>query len=129
MFYGFLTDMQLFGDFMVCHTILFGHQEYHPASLWQRIDDMVRHLHGGIVARQLGWFRAAGAYSSLDEKRPAAEMRATQFMRRFIEENLPPFPDMQYLEVRFPWNRMFEAKYSIEPPFDFKAYMEERRAE
>ncbi len=81
------------------------------------------------VARQLGWFRAAGAYSSLDEKRPAAEMRATQFMRRFIEENLPPFPDMQYLEVRFPWNRMFEAKYSIEPPFDFKAYMEERRAE
>ena len=83
----------------------------------------------GIVARQLGWFRAAGAYSSLDEKRPAAEMRATQFMRRFIEENLPPFPDLQYLEVRFPWNRMFEANYSIEPPFDFKAYMEERRTE
>ncbi len=83
----------------------------------------------GIVARQLGWFRAAGAYSSLDDKRPAAEMRATQFMRRFIEENLPPFPDMQYLEVHFPWNRMFEAQYAIEPPFDFKAYMEERRAE
>ena len=26
-----------------------------------------------IVARQLGWFRAAGAYSSLDEKKRAAE--------------------------------------------------------
>ena len=82
-----------------------------------------------IVARQLGWFRAAGAYSSLDEKKRAAEMRATQFMRRFVEENLPPIPDMQYVEVHFPWNRMFEAQYSIEPPFDLKAYMEEKRAE
>ena len=82
-----------------------------------------------IVARQLGWFRAAGAYSSLDEKKRAAEMRATQFMRRFVEENLPPIPDMQYVEVHFPWNRMFEARYSIEPPFDLKAYMEEKRAE
>ncbi|MBR1761276.1 MAG: DUF4127 family protein [Schwartzia sp.] len=81
------------------------------------------------VARQLGWFRAAGAYSSLDAKRPAAEARATQFMRRFIEENLPPMEDMQYLEVHFPWNRMFEARYTIEPPFDFKTYMEEKRAE
>ena len=83
----------------------------------------------GIVARQLGWFRAAGAYSSLDEKKPAAEMRATQFIRRFAEENLPPMTDMQYLEVRFPWNRMFEARYSIEQPFDLKAFMEEKRAE
>ena len=82
-----------------------------------------------IVARQLGWFRAAGAYSSRDEKKRAAEMRATQFMRRFVEENLPPIPDMQYVEVHFPWNRMFEAQYSIEPPFDLKAYMEEKRAE
>ncbi len=82
----------------------------------------------GIVARQLGWFRATGAYSSLDEKRPAAEMRATQFMRRFAEENLPPMEDMQFLEVHFPWNRMFEARCAIEPPFDFKAYMNEHRA-
>ena len=82
-----------------------------------------------VVARQLGWFRASGAYSSLDEKRPAAEARATQFMRRFIEENLPPMTDMQYLEVRFPWNRMFEASYTIEPPFDFKTYLQEKRAE
>ena len=82
-----------------------------------------------IVARQLGWFRAAGAYASLDAKRPAIEARASQFMRRFAEENLPPMEDMQYLEVHFPWNRMFEARFAIEPPFNFKAYMEEHRAE
>ena len=80
-----------------------------------------------IVARQLGWFRASGAYSSLDEKRPAAEARATQFMRRFVEENLPPMTNIQYVEVHFPWNRMFEARYSFEPPFDLKTYMEENR--
>ena len=83
----------------------------------------------GIVARQLGWFRSSGAYSSLDGKKSAAEMRATQFMRRFVEENLPPMEGMQYLEVHFPWNRMFEASYAIQPPFDLKAYMEERRAQ
>ena len=44
-------------------------------------------------------------------------------------ENLPPMEDMQYLEVHFPWNRMFEARFAIEPPFNFKAYMEEHRAE
>lgn len=82
-----------------------------------------------LVARQLGWFRATGAYASLDAKRPAIEDRASQFMRRFAEENLPPMEDMQYLTVHFPWNRMFEARFSIEPPFNFKAYMEEHRAE
>ena len=81
-----------------------------------------------IVARQLGWFRAAGAYASLDAKRPAIEARASQFMRRFAEENLPPMEDMQYLEVHFPWNRMFEARFAIEPPFNLKAYMDEHRA-
>ena len=82
-----------------------------------------------VVARQLGWFRAAGAYASLDEKRSAIEARASQFMRRFAEENLPPMEDMQFLEVHFPWNRMFEARFAIEPPFDFKAYMNEHRTE
>ncbi len=82
-----------------------------------------------VVARQLGWFRATGAYASLDAKRPAIEARASQFMRRFAEENLPPMEDMQFLEVHFPWNRMFEARFAIEPPFNFKAYMEEHRAE
>ena len=46
----------------------------------------------------------------------------------FNEENLPPMEDMQFLEVHFPWNRMFEARFAIEPPFDFKTYMEEHRA-
>ncbi len=82
-----------------------------------------------LVARQLGWFRATGAYASLDAKRPAIEARASQFMRRFAEENLPPMEDMQFLEVHFPWNRMFEARFAIEPPFNLKAYMDEHRAE
>ncbi len=83
----------------------------------------------GVVARQLGWFRASGAYSSLDEKKSAAESRATQFMRRFVAENLPPFTDSEYVKVSFPWNRMFEARYSIEKPYTFKDLMAERQAE
>lgn len=81
----------------------------------------------GIVARQLGWLRASGAYSSLDGRRGAAEQRATRFMRRFAEQNLPPMEELQYLTVRFPWNRMFEARFTAEPPFDFKAYLREHR--
>ena len=82
-----------------------------------------------IVARQLGWFRSTGAYASLDGKRAAVEGRATQFLRRFAEENLPPTEDLQFITVHFPWNRMFEACFTIEPPFDFKAYMNEHRTE
>ena len=66
-----------------------------------------------VMARQLGWFRASGAYSALNENREAVEERTTKFMHRFVEENLPPFAELRNLRIFFPWNRMFEAKYDL----------------
>ncbi|MBQ1469902.1 MAG: DUF4127 family protein [Schwartzia sp.] len=83
----------------------------------------------GIVARQLGWLRASGTYSALGDRKRAAEARTTNFMRRFVEENLPPMEGLQYLEVTFPWNRMFEAKFDLSKPFDFKEYKAAHMAE
>lgn len=76
----------------------------------------------GIVARQLGWFRASGSYSALNERRGAAEERATRLMQRFCETNLPPFDELQYLKVTFPWNRMFEFDMTFDRPFSYEEY-------
>ena len=76
----------------------------------------------GIVARQLGWFRSTGTYSELGARKAAAEQRTTKLMQRFCEENLPPFDELQYLNVTFPWNRMFEARFGMEKPFDYAEY-------
>ncbi len=46
-------------------------------------------------------------------------------MRRFCEDNLPPFDDLAYLEVTFPWNRMFEARFIFGHPFDFQEFKAE----
>lgn len=67
-----------------------------------------------VMGRQLGWLRGSGAYSVLDAKREAVEVRTTSLMRRFAEENLPPFDELNNLEVTFPWNRMFEARFDLE---------------
>ena len=79
----------------------------------------------GVVARQLGWLRASGTYSSLDERRDAAQQRTTRLMHRFCEDNLPPFEDLAHLEVTFPWNRMFEARFTFGHPFDLQEYKAE----
>lgn len=76
----------------------------------------------GIIGRQLGWLRASGNYSALGDRKRAAEARTTNFMKRFAEMNLPPFEGLEYLEVTFPWNRMFEAKFDLSKPFDFQEY-------
>lgn len=61
------------------------------------------------IARQLGWLRGSGAYSSIDDKMLGVVYRAERLMREFVDENLPPFSSLHKVEVRFPWNRMFEA--------------------
>ncbi len=63
----------------------------------------------GTIARQLTWLRGDGVYGSLDAKRDAVETRASRFMTRFAEDNLPPLPELSDLRVTFPWNRMFES--------------------
>lgn len=68
----------------------------------------------GVVARQLGWFRASGAYSFLGNKKEAIEARTTTLMRRFADDNLPPQGGIENLEITFPWNRMFEARFDLE---------------
>ena len=66
------------------------------------------------MAHQLGWFRGSCFYASLNEKKAAAERRSTNLMRRFVEDNLPPFDGLQDVTVTFPWNRMFEASVTID---------------
>lgn len=112
--------------FVLCQGMLSSKMEpeaYDQLLLRRYLDDWVYQANvRGIVARQLGWFRASGAYSSLDGRREAAELRTTKLMQRFCEENLPPFGDLPYLTVTFPWNRMFEARFSFPRPFDYQAY-------
>ena len=112
--------------FVLCQGMLASKMEpeaYDQLLLRRYLDDWVYQANiRGVVARQLGWFRASGAYSSLDGRREAAELRATKLMQRFCEDNLPPFGDLPYLTVTFPWNRMFEARFSFPRPFDYQAY-------
>lgn len=112
--------------FVLCQGMLSSKMEPDACDqllLRRYLDDWVYQANiRGVVARQLGWFRASGAYSSLDGRREAAEMRATKLMQRFCEDNLPPFGDLPYLTVTFPWNRMFEARFSFPRPFDYQAY-------
>lgn len=112
--------------FVLCQGMLSAKMEpeaYDQLLLRRYLDDWVYQANiRGVVARQLGWFRASGAYSSLDGRREAAELRATKLMQRFCEDNLPPFADLPYLTVTFPWNRMFEARFSFPRPFDYQEY-------
>ena len=61
------------------------------------------------IARQLSWLRGDGFYGSLDAKREAVGERACRMMTRFAAQNLPPFKNLEEINVTFPWNRMFEA--------------------
>ena len=62
-----------------------------------------------IIARQLTWLRGDGVYGSLDGKRQAVSERSARMMQSFVDGNFPPFESLREIEVRFPWNRMFEA--------------------
>lgn len=62
-----------------------------------------------IIARQLTWLRGDGVYGSLDGKRQAVSERSARMMQSFVDGNFPPIESLREIEVRFPWNRMFEA--------------------
>ena len=61
------------------------------------------------IAHQLTWLRGDGFYGSLGTKMDAVALRSARLMNRFIEENLPPLAELHTVEVRFPWDRMFES--------------------
>ena len=61
------------------------------------------------VARQLTWLRGDGVYGRLGDKRQAVAERTTRIMTHFVQENLPPFKNLEEIYVYFPWNRMFES--------------------
>ncbi|MFA6851036.1 MAG: DUF4127 family protein, partial [Selenomonadaceae bacterium] len=65
------------------------------------------------LARQLSWLTGKGDYADLDEKKMSAETLATKKMRYFAAHNLPPFTYLANLQVIFPWDRMFEAKFDF----------------
>ena len=67
------------------------------------------------LAQQLGWFRGYFAYSKLDDKRQPVELRATRLIKQMADRKLPPFGELENLSVTFPWNRMFEANFSMAP--------------
>ena len=118
--------------FVLCQGMLSAKMEpdaYDQLLLRRYLDDWAYQANvRGVVARQLGWLRASGTYSSLNERREAAEQRTTRLMQRFCEDNLPPFGDLPYLTVTFPWNRMFEARFSFPRPFDYQEYKARRAA-
>lgn len=62
------------------------------------------------VARQIGWFRGSGLYSSLNDKKQNVEYRTAALIKRFADYNFPPFDGLDDIKVEYPWNRMFESR-------------------
>ena len=65
------------------------------------------------VAAQLNWLEGAGFYESLDKKKYSAADWSSQLMIDFLHKNLPEVGIVTRLHVEFPWNRMFEARISL----------------
>lgn len=65
------------------------------------------------LARQLSWLSGKGDYADLDKKKMSAETLVTKKMRYFAASNLPPFAYLKNLQVTFPWDRMFEARFDF----------------
>ena len=61
---------------------------------------------------------------SLDSKMGAVATRSERMLTRFVEENLPPIDSLAYIEVRFPWNRMFESDiiHTADEPVDISYF-------
>lgn len=75
-----------------------------------------------VIARQLTWLRGDGYYGSLGSKLDAVRYRSEQMLTRFVEDNLPPFKDLEEIRVNFPWNRMFESDiehHAVRPITDY----------
>ena len=53
------------------------------------------------------------AYSTMDAMKPEAEAWTSQRLREFAMVNLPPFAGISTLQLRFPWNRGFEAEITL----------------
>lgn len=60
------------------------------------------------MARQLTWLRGEGVYGSLDDKREAVEKRSSMLMERFLKANFPALKTLEDVELKYPWNRLFE---------------------
>lgn len=66
-----------------------------------------------IGADQLYWIAGDGRYEFLNEKRGSAEESCASLMKIFVQSNLPKFTGSDNIQIRFPWNRMFEADISF----------------
>lgn len=66
-----------------------------------------------IVASQIKWLRGNGVYESLDEKIDVVTDEATRMLNIFAKNNLQSANLSGELNVKFPWNRMFESEITF----------------
>ena len=64
----------------------------------------------GQMANLLGSLPGEGDYGKLDGKREPAKARTAEMLKLFLRQNLcfPVSPELEDVQVDFPWNRMFE---------------------
>ena len=55
-------------------------------------------------------------YYQFDGERDWVEAEETRLMREFAQKNLPPFEYLSGLQVKNPWNRMFECEIDFQRP-------------
>lgn len=65
-----------------------------------------------MLSKSVIGFREGGIYQHLGKREQGVASRATKLMRDFAMDNLPPFDNLDTVQVSFPWHRMFEADMS-----------------
>ena len=65
------------------------------------------------LASQLDWIAGDGRYEALNGKRDEAAQDCAQLLTFFARQNLPAFTGRDKMQVKFPWNRIFEADISF----------------
>ena len=63
------------------------------------------------MEHSLAQFRRADVYGRLDGYENGAALRVTALMREFARRNLPPYAELENMQVMLPWHRMFEADF------------------
>lgn len=65
-----------------------------------------------FVGRQLYWMRKPDKlYIEIGLFKKNVESRMTGFLRAFANKNLPPVENVEHLQVKLPWARLFEADF------------------
>lgn len=63
------------------------------------------------MEHSLAQFRRADVYGRLGGYENGAALRVTALMREFARRSLPPYAELENMQVTLPWHRMFEADF------------------